>query len=202
MKLLFIVIVSYLLGSIPFALIFSTLYKKKDLRREGSHNVGATNALVVAGPRAGIYTLIGDLTKGTIPVLIARLWIGTDLAIMLAAVFAILGHDFPIWLNFKGGKGVATTGGAMFGIDPLMTFSMILFWGLMVIVLRYFIPSTVIALCFLPIFMWFSSKAWIYIIGGILIALLSVYQHRGDLMRFWSGEEKRADEMIRDFLGK
>jgi glycerol-3-phosphate acyltransferase PlsY len=202
MRLIAVSILSYLLGSVPFALIFAAGFKGKDVRQEGSGNIGAANALVTAGFWVGLLSLVCDLTKGLVPVLLARLWVGSNLAVVMAAFLAVAGHDFPIFLKFRGGKGVATTAGAVIAIDPFMFIFLFLLWVLMVIVVQHFIPSTVAVICLLPLFMWFSAKGWLYILLGMLLAGLAIWQHRLDLERFFEGKDLPAAAALKKYLGR
>ena len=193
--------ISYLIGSIPFSFIFSVI-KGEDPRFAGTGNVGATNALVVAGPLAGFFSLIGDIGKGIAAVLLARSFGLTEWGIALSALAAVIGHDFSVFLNFKGGKGVATTGGVLMALDPVFTVLVILLWILSMIVFRYFIPSTILVLCFVPIMMWLGSWRTEYIVFGVLSALLALYVHRFDLQRFFEGNELPIRESMAKYLKK
>src|ERR1700732_3177924 len=112
-------IAAYLLGSIPFGLVFTWLFGGGDVRKSGSGNIGATNVARVAGPLPAVLTLLFDVAKGAVPVWLAgRVSNGSATWMMIAALAALLGHCFPVWLKFRGGKGVATGGGGFFGFFP------------------------------------------------------------------------------------
>ncbi|MFH1347484.1 MAG: glycerol-3-phosphate 1-O-acyltransferase PlsY [Candidatus Margulisiibacteriota bacterium] len=201
MKLLGIVLLSYLLGSIPFSHIFPKL-KGKDVRKGGTKNIGATNALVVAGPIMGVLALAGDIGKGYLAVYLAQQYLVVPWGITLAAVAAVIGHDFSIFLKFKGGKGVATTGGALFAIDLVFGISALLFWILLILISRYFIPSTIIILGCIPVAMWVLGMRVEFIAFGILAFILALYTHREDIERIISGKELNTSESIKKHLKK
>jgi len=200
MKLLLVILFSYLLGSIPFSHIFARL-KGKDVRAAGTKNVGATNALVVAGPLIGALALMGDVLKGCCAVGLARYFSMPDIGIALAALAVVAGHDFSIFLGFKGGKGVAATGGVLFALDPVFAILVIFLWILCMVVIRYFIPSTILVLCFLPVMMWMASWRAEYVFFGAANALLAVYTHRNDLKRYFAGQELTIQESLKRYRG-
>ena len=195
MSFLFIVI-SYLIGSVPFSRIFPSLMKNRDVQREGTGNVGASNALIVAGKRAGLLALLGDTGKGIVVVLLARAFGLPPWAIAACALAAVVGHDFSIFLRFHGGKGVATFGGTLIALDPVLTVLVVLFWIFVMLVTRYFIPSTVLVLCFVPVMMWMGSWRPEYILYGVLNAALGVYSHRKNLATFFAGQELTISETL------
>jgi len=201
LKTVLLIVLAYFIGSIPFSYLFSR-FKGVDPRKSGTGNVGASNALIVAGPWIGALALIGDVAKGFLVIQLARLFGLNDWAIALCAFSAVLGHDFSIFLNFKGGKGVAVTGGVLIALDPIFTVLVVLLWILSMMVLRVFISSTVLILCLLPGLMWLGSWRLEYIIFGLLNALLGIYAHRNDLKRFFAGEELTISESMAKHLKK
>jgi len=201
MKAVLLVLAAYLLGSIPFSYLFSQL-RGKDPRNHGSKNVGATNTLVIAGRLAGGLALIGDLGKGALAVLLARYANLPDGAIALSGLLAVIGHDFSVFLRFRGGKGVATTGGVLFALDPIFTLIIILFWVLSMLLIRRFIPGTVLTMVFIPVIMWMASWKKEYVLFGAANAALGIYSHRFDLRRFFAGEELAISESLAKYRGK
>ncbi len=191
-----LIAVSYLIGSVPFSRIFPSVLKKRDVQREGTGNVGASNALIVAGKRAGLLALLGDTGKGIAAVLLARFLVQPDWVIAACALAAVVGHDFSIFLKFHGGKGVATFGGTLIALNPALTVLVVLFWIFVMLIWRYFIPSTVLVMCFVPVMMWMGSLRPEYIIYGILNALLGIYAHRANLLLFFSGQELTIQESL------
>jgi len=158
--------------------------------------------LVVAGPGMAVLAFLGDFGKGFLAVILARTLGLSHLGVALSGLAAVIGHDFSIFLGFKGGKGLATAGGVLLALDPVFTFLAMLLWILCMIVLRYFIPSTVLMMIFVPAMMWMGSWRVEYIIFGVLNAGLSVYAHRQDLQRFFRGEELTIGESIAKYLKK
>ncbi len=135
---------SYLLGAVPFGLLFARLFSNIDVRTVGSGNIGATNVLRAAGKKAAILTLIADALKGLLPVLLVRLLLHDELAAAFAGAAAVLGHNFPVYLRFKGGKGVATSLGVVLAAAPLIGFACLLTWLAAALLWRY---SSLAALC-------------------------------------------------------
>jgi glycerol-3-phosphate acyltransferase PlsY len=196
-----VIVASYLIGSIPFSYLFSRL-KGVDPRKAGTGNVGASNALAVAGKTAGALALAGDTGKGIAAILLARYFGLSDWGIAFSGLAVVAGHDFSVFLGFKGGKGVATTGGVLMALDPIFGTLALLLWILSMVVLRYFIPSTVLILCFIPVMMWMGSWRLAYIVFGILAAVLAIYVHRSDLQRFFSGNELTIQESVAKYSKK
>jgi glycerol-3-phosphate acyltransferase PlsY len=196
MTLFVSVLLCYLIGSIPFSFLFAKLRRGVDPRRAGTGNVGATNALLVAGKTAGLLAMAGDTAKGIAAVSLARDLGLNEWGIALSGLAAVSGHDFSPWLGFKGGKGVATTGGILIALDPVFTLLVILLWILSMAMFRYFIPSTILVLCFLPVMMWIGSWRLEYIVFAVVNALLALYTHRLDLQRFLAGNELTIAESI------
>ncbi|MEE8638460.1 MAG: glycerol-3-phosphate 1-O-acyltransferase PlsY [Candidatus Margulisiibacteriota bacterium] len=192
---------SYLLGSIPFSHIFPKL-KGKDIKKGGTKNIGASNVLVVAGPFMGALALIGDIAKGYLAVSLAAYYSPNPWLGVFAGIAAIVGHDFSLFLKFKGGKGVATTGGVLIAFDPILAFIVFLLWILLIIVSRYFIPSTLIIAASLPLMMWVLGKRIEFVIFGVLAFVLILYAHREDIKRLISGKELKSSEAIKHYLGK
>lgn len=201
MNVVLIVIASYLIGSIPFSHIFPKI-KGKDVRQGGTKNVGATNALVVAGPLMGGLALLGDIVKGYLPVALAIYYFPSPWVAVAAGVAAIVGHDFSIFLKFKGGKGIATTAGVLFAINFVFGIVVALFWGLLILVTRYFIPSTIVVLFAIPIMMWVVGMRFEYIVFGIAALLLALYTHREDIKRIISGKELNTSESMKKYMNK
>jgi len=191
-----LIVISYLIGSVPFSRIFPSVLKKRDVQREGTGNVGASNALIVAGKRAGLLALLGDTGKGIVVVLAARYFGSPDWAVAACALAAIIGHDFSIFLRFQGGKGVATFGGTLIALDPFFTVLVVLLWIFVMLVTRYFIPSTILVICFVPVLMWMGSWRGEYIIFGVINAALGIWAHRANLLLFFSGRELTIQETL------
>ena len=185
----FLLLASYLLGSIPSGLILSKMLNKGDLRKAGSGNIGATNALRVGGRLLGALTLIFDLLKGLV-VMILTIFLEQKFIAVYGFVY-ILGHIFPIWLNFKGGKGVATVLGVILGLNPLIALLMSMIW---IVIFKFSKISSVASLISL-----FLSIVTLIVIGTnyvnsiflALILILIVYKHKDNIIRLYRGEESK-----------
>src|SRR5216684_4453069 len=194
---LLIPLVAYILGSIPFGLILAKLFGRTDVRKEGSGNIGATNVARVAGPVAGILTLILDVAKGAAAVLLApRLSQDSATWMMLAALAALVGHCFPVWLKFKGGKGVATALGVFLALCPLAALAALLLFALVVACWRYVSLGSISAAAAMPLLMYFlwaphHAPPLIIAFGSLAAALLVVYKHGANIQRLVQGEEPK-----------
>ena len=191
MNLLFLLLFSYLIGSLPFSLIFAKLFKGVDVRQVGTGNVGASNTLISAGKAAGILAALFDLTKGFAVIILARNFSNSDGVIALCGFLAIIGHDFPIYLNFKGGKGVATTMGALIAINPYAVWAGMGFYIISLLVTRYLILSTLLTVSILPLLLFYLKEDVWYIIFTVAAACLMIFVHREDMRRLIAGREKR-----------
>src|SRR5437016_7832195 len=188
---------AYLLGSIPFGLLLAKLLGVADVRKAGSGNIGATNVARVVGPLAGIFTLVFDTAKGATAVWLAgRVTDESATWMMIAAFVVLLGHCFPVWLKFKGGKGVATALGVFLALCPLAAVSALVLFLLCVGYWRYVSLGSVAAAAAMPLliyFLWAPRHAppIIVDVGTLAIALLVIYKHDGNLQRLVEGTEPR-----------
>jgi len=182
----------YLLGSIPFGLILTRFAGTQDLRTVGSGNIGATNVLRTGRKGLAAATLLGDMLKGTLAVVIAGS-IGGPTAAMIAALGAFLGHLFPVWLKFKGGKGVAVYIGVLLGLfwPAALMFGVI--WLTTAFTTRYSSLSALVASFVTPIFLWWFGHAALASLFAVLTMLL-VYMHRENIKRLQAGTEGRIGE--------
>ncbi len=182
-------IIGYLIGSVSAAIIVCKLMRLPDPRSEGSGNPGATNVLRVGGKTAAAITLLGDAAKGFVPVFAATamdippLWIG------LTAVACVLGHLFPVFFQFKGGKGVATTIGAVFGISWLSGLLFIASWLALSLLFRISSLAALGTLLALPVFLWITTRSFDIVICSVVIALLVFWRHKENIKRLMRGEE-------------
>ncbi len=194
---LLIPLAAYLLGSIPFGLLLARLFGRGDIRQSGSGNIGATNVARVAGPAAGILTLIFDGAKGAAAVLLAERLAGHYAAWMImAALAALLGHCFPIWLKFKGGKGVATAAGIFAVLAPLALAAGAIVFLAVVFKWRFVSLGSICAAAALPLlvyFLWAPGYAppLAVTFGTLAIALLIIYKHDSNIQRLIQREEPK-----------
>jgi glycerol-3-phosphate acyltransferase PlsY len=177
----------YLLGSIPFGLILTRLAGTEDLRTIGSGNIGATNVLRTGHKGLAAATLIGDALKGTVAVIIAGMF-GGPYAAMVAAVAAFLGHLFPVWLNFRGGKGVAVYIGVMLGLFWPAAVVFCLAWLACALTSRYSSFAALTASAITPIFLWWFGARELAVLATVLTLLLW-YMHRDNIRRLQAGTE-------------
>ena len=191
---------AYLLGSIPFSYIVVRLVTGKDVRQEGSGNVGATNALRTGGKLAGFLALL-DALRGLAAVFLARLLGASEPLFAAAAVAVVLGHMYPVFLGFHGGKGVATAAGAL-GSLRILPFGLTLLTFLLVVKLsRWVSLGSIAAVCSFPFYMWlFGILGWTappspgLLISASSVALLIVIKHAGNIRRLFDGTERRLGE--------
>lgn len=191
----FLVIIAYLLGSVPSGLVVARLMGGGDPRTGGSGNIGATNVLRTLGKKAAVATLAGDVLKGVIPVLIARAILPADsLALYLVAGAAILGHDFSFLLAFKGGKGVATTFGTLAALSPTVGLLCLATWISVVVVTRYSSAGALSSASLSPLFALFVAKDGAFALFCVLAAGLLIFMHRENIVRLMAGTESRVGE--------
>ncbi len=189
--------VAYLLGSIPFGLILAKLFGGTDVRKAGSGNIGATNVARVVGPLAGILTLVLDAAKGYMSVWLASHFLaGQTRAMFIAGFCALLGHCFPVWLRFRGGKGVATAAGVFFALCPSAMLTALLLFVIVVIVFRFVSLASLTAAACLPLLMYLlwtphAAPTGIVIIATVAMAALVIYQHRANIKRLAHGQEPK-----------
>jgi glycerol-3-phosphate acyltransferase PlsY len=188
---LFAILSAYLLGSLSSALIVCRVLQLPDPRTQGSGNPGATNVLRIGGKVPALLTLLGDSLKGVIAVLLARALglsaLSTDYVIL--AVF--LGHLFPLFFQFHGGKGVATLLGALLALSPVAGIGWIIIWGLIAGLSRYVSLASLIATLCSPILLWFTTQHLAHVITFALLAILLLYRHRRNLQQLWLGTEHK-----------
>lgn len=182
-------IVSYLMGSIPFGLILTKIFLNKDIREIGSGNIGATNALRTGNKLIGYSTLILDIAKAIIPVIFVK--INYPDLIYIASLCAFLGHVFPIWLKFKGGKGVATYVGILFSINLLLGIIFTASWGIIFLIFRYSSLSSIIGSISIPIYILITDQISNAIFFGIMFVLI-FYTHRENIKRLKNKEESKT----------
>ncbi len=182
------IIVSYFVGSIPFGILITKITGAGNLREIGSGNIGATNVLRTGRKGIALATLILDIGKGAVTVIGAQHY-GLDNSI-LAGLFTIIGHTFPIWLKFRGGKGVATSIGAFLALSWQVGLLVILTWLAVAALFRYSSLSAIIALLLSPFFAWIFANNNITIMVAIA-AVLSIFRHRDNIGRLTRGEETR-----------
>jgi len=184
-------VVGYLLGSIPFGVIFTRMAGLGDIRNVGSGNIGATNVLRTGRKGLAAATLVGDALKGTAAVLLAWYW-NPDL-MTIAALGAFIGHLFPIWLGFKGGKGVATFIGILIGLKPIAALAFVVIWLIVAFASRYSSLSALIASAATPVVLWLLDEPRMAGIAILLVALLW-WKHSENIKRLLAGTEGKIGQ--------
>ncbi len=189
MELILSIIISYLMGSIPFGLILTKIFLKKDIRDIGSGNIGATNVLRTGNKIIGYLTLSLDILKAVIPVLYIKF--NYPELVYVSSLSVFIGHVFPLWLKFKGGKGVATYVGILFSINYILGFVFIASWLIIFFILRYSSLGSILATSIIPIFIFFNpnyENEYFFIIMFILI----LFTHRENVKRLINKEESKT----------
>tara|TARA_B100001123_G_scaffold98190_1_gene112909 strand:- start:121 stop:696 length:576 start_codon:yes stop_codon:yes gene_type:complete len=188
MEILVISILSYLIGSIPFGFILTKFFLKKDIRNIGSGNIGATNALRTGNNFLGYGTLFLDVIKAVIPVIYIKLNYPDYIFITSLCIF--LGHVFPIWLKFKGGKGVATYIGILFSINLNIGFVFVAVWFLTFLISKYSSLSSLLGSLSIPIYLFFFSNQNLVFFS--IMFILIIYTHRENIKRLKNKEESKT----------
>lgn len=186
-----LVIAAYLIGSLPNGLIFGKLIWKKDLRQCGSHNIGATNAWRVLGRKAGFLIFLLDLIKGQIGVLLGGCLIGTPGAMVLGGLLAMIGHVFPLFLGFKGGKGVATGLGVISALMPTITAIIFVVWLVLTLLTRYVSVGSIVAALLAPILAACFKEPAEFFAFALAAAVVIVWRHKDNVKRLRAGRENK-----------
>jgi len=189
MEYLIVGITSYLMGSIPFGFILTKIFLKKDIREIGSGNIGATNALRTGNKLVGYSTLILDIVKAIIPVIYVKM--NYPELIYIASLCAFLGHVFPIWLKFHGGKGVATYVGILFSINILLGLIFVISWGVIFLISRYSSLSSIIGSLSVPLYLFITNEKN-SVIFFITMFVLIFFTHRENIIRLKNKEESKT----------
>lgn len=199
-KLLFLFIVSYLVGSFPTGYLSVKLLQGIDIRDYGSGNTGATNVFRVAGTKAALITAVGDVGKGILALQLAKVMLQEPLwglepktALLICGIIVIAGHNWSIFLRFEGGKGVATTGGVLIALIPYMIWILLVIWLSLVVSTRYVSIASMVSGIAIPVFMLVFREPGEYVLFGIVIAIFVLYRHRSNIQRLLAGNENRLD---------
>lgn len=184
------IIIAYLFGSISSAIVVCKIMGLPDPRTQGSRNPGTTNVLRIGGKKAAIITLLGDVLKGVIPVLAAK-WYGFDtFSLSLITFAAFLGHLYPIFFRFEGGKGVATAFGCLIALAWPIGLALLITWLLMAIIFRYSSLSALTAAILAPCYAWFFTNST-YTVLTFFISAMLIYRHRSNIRNLFAGKESK-----------
>ena len=190
---LLLIVIAYLFGSICSAVLICRLCSLPDPRQEGSKNPGATNVLRLGGKQYAILVLLADMLKGLIPVALAHLLGASSLTLGLTCLAAVLGHVFPVFFEFKGGKGVATALGVLIGFHPITGLLVVLTWLVVALISRYSSLSSILSVCLAPLYIAFTGHQQQAIAPFILIALVILYKHQANITRLMHNNEPKID---------
>lgn len=188
---IFLAIVSYFIGSIPTGVILAKYFGNVDLRDVGSGNIGATNVTRAMGKKFGVFTLLGDILKGLLPTLFALYMFDSQSLAALVGFSAFMGHIFSVFLEFKGGKGVATALGVLLVTSPLATGIGLLAFAAVFAATRYVSASSLVAAVVIPIAAYWTGRPFPYMLLASLISVFVIYRHTDNIKRLMSGTEKR-----------
>lgn len=184
---------SYLLGSLSFAIIVSKFMKMDDPRSYGSNNAGATNVMRSGNKKAAALTLLGDLLKGVLVVLIARYILGdqtgADAIVGFCGVMVVIGHIYPIFFKFKGGKGVATAIGVLLGFSPLLALLLVVTWFAVFKLSKISSLAAIVATLASPLYAYILMGNSSYFGATVMVAFFVIYKHKGNIIRLLSGKE-------------
>ncbi|MBQ6373888.1 MAG: glycerol-3-phosphate 1-O-acyltransferase PlsY [Clostridia bacterium] len=196
LKFIAVAVVSYLLGNISVGVIISKAFGIWDIRKHGSGNSGSTNVLRTLGWLPGVLTLVGDCLKGYLSCLFGR-WLGGDPGMLLGGLCAILGHDYPVFMGFRGGKGIATSLGLIIALDPWLALAFVVVVVVIVAITRYMSVGSIIASIAFPVTVaiLFRGRAHypLFVAAAVLAGLLSIYRHKDNIKRLLRHEENRLD---------
>ena len=182
---------AYLLGSVSAAIIVCKTLGLSDPRTGGSGNPGTTNVMRLYGKKAAFLTLVGDICKGIIPVLLAKVIVNSEFIIAICGLAAFLGHIFPIYFKFEGGKGVATLIGILFATHWLLGVSYIITWILTALIFRYSSLAALIAALPIPIYSYFIEHNNQYTISFTVIAIILFWRHKPNIYNLLNGKEDK-----------
>lgn len=187
-------VIAYLFGSISSAIIVCKLMGLPDPRTEGSQNPGATNVLRIGGKKAALITLFGDMLKGVIPVLIAKELGFTATGLALVTLAAFIGHLFPIFFRFQGGKGVATALGCLLALNLPVGLCWIATWLIMAILFRYSSLAALTASLLAPFYIWFFTHRLVLVGAVAVMSLMLIYRHRTNIAKLIAGKENKIGQ--------
>lgn len=192
MPSLIAIMVAYFLGSLSSAIIISKIFKTADPRTQGSGNAGATNVLRIAGKKQAILVLVGDVLKGLIAVWFGHLFHISSFMLGLVGFAAVVGHIFPVYFGFSGGKGVATALGAVLGLSFISGILMAAAWGAIAFVTRYSSLASIIAVILAPVFLVLFAKTAFFIPTACITALI-LWKHKDNIARLKSNTENKIE---------
>jgi len=196
LKAVIVVLLCYLIGSMPFSYLLSRIFEGVDIRKKGSGNIGATNVLRTSGVKIAVPALIGDLLKGIVAAWIGLSMGGTVLAV-ICSLAAVIGHCYSIFLRFYGGKGVATAAGSVLYLMPDVLLILLCVFIVVAAISRYVSLASITATVLFPILTLLLMKPLPYIVSSFFLALLVIYRHRENIERLRNGTEMKINEKVK-----
>ncbi len=190
-SLFVLIIISYIIGSVNSSIVFSKIYKLPDPREYGSKNPGATNILRSGNKILALTIVIFDILKGFLPVVIAYYFIKEDVYVQIIGVIAVIGHIYPIFYKFKGGKGVATSFGAILAFDFILGLICLMTWIITAFLFRYSALSAIVSFTFLPIYTWLSYENYTITSIYLILAIVVIYKHKTNIKNLLNNEETK-----------
>ena len=188
-SLFVLIIISYIIGSVNSSIVFSKIYKLPDPREYGSKNPGATNILRSGNKILALAIVIFDILKGFLPVVIAYYFLKEDLYVQIVGVIAVIGHIYPIFYKFKGGKGVATSFGSILAFDFILGLICLMTWLITAFLFRYSALSAIVSFTFLPIYTWLSYENYTITSIYLILAIVVIYKHKTNIKNLLNNEE-------------
>ena len=186
----FIILISYLIGSIPSGYILSKYFSKVDITKEGSGNIGATNVLRSGSKKLALITLLLDALKGILPILVFN---NSTYSLLLAGLSAFVGHNYPIWLRFNGGKGIATYLGISFAISLKLGFLFIIIWLITALISKTSSISSLISIFLIPLISLFVIDNKLISLLFLILTFISFYRHKENIKRIIKGSEPKIN---------
>lgn len=191
---LVVIVLSYLIGGVPTGLVLVRLLKGEDIRKHGSGNIGTVNVLRVAGPATAAAVLVVDILKGLVPVLLAARVTTAPWVIVACGLAAIAGHNWSVFLGFRGGKGIATSFGVLLALSPVAAFAAAAVWIVVVAATRYASLGSILGVGAVPFVLWRLGQPPAYVVFGVVAAIFAIYRHRANIRRLVAGTELRIND--------
>jgi acyl phosphate:glycerol-3-phosphate acyltransferase len=188
---------AYFIGAISFGYVIVRIAKGVDIRKYGSGSTGTTNVLRTAGLPAAALTVAGDFLKGVFVVVVARLLKLPDISIVLAGFAVVAGHNWPVFLRFKGGRGVATGFGVSLGLTWQISTALFLFWGVLIAATGYVSMASVIIMVLYPLMVIYFHEAWPIIVFAVVGSGMVIFTHRQNIVRLFKGEESKIGQKVK-----
>lgn len=194
-KIIIVSILSYILGNLSTSYFIAKISAGIDIRKYGSGNAGATNVLRTLGKKAGIAAFLGDTLKGVLAVLLGGIIAGEDGQIF-AGLFVVVGHNWPVFLNFKGGKGIATTIGVMTAINPYIVAGIVPIGIIIIIITKYVSLASILGMIIFPITMLFTHQPIKLVLFSFMLSMMAVYRHKSNIKKLLEGTESKLGQKV------